>query len=135
MGLRTKAIWVAMVVAVSSGCVKKVDCAVGTQDCGGVCVTLSADNLNCGVCGNVCGIGTVCAAGQCAAACPDGQIACGGACVDTLTNSQHCGGCNHPCPNGTTCAFPGKCGCPDGRDPCGGTCCAESEFCSSDSCQ
>jgi hypothetical protein len=59
--------------------------------CGGACVNAQADNLNCGACGNICGIGTSCSNGACAPACQLGQVVCGGACVDPQTSATYCG--------------------------------------------
>ena len=91
MGLRTNGLWIAVVLAALSGCTAKTTCGGDSVDCGGVCVTMAADNLNCGACGNVCGIGTACVDGACAVSCAAGQVACGGACVDPLTSTTWCG--------------------------------------------
>ena len=66
MGLRTNGLWIAVVLVALSGCTAKTTCGGDSVDCGGVCVTMAADNLNCGACGNVCGIGTACVDGACA---------------------------------------------------------------------
>lgn len=40
-------------------------CAPGLDDCGGTCVDLQVDNLNCGTCGNPCGAFAGCSAAVC----------------------------------------------------------------------
>ena len=91
MGLRTKVAWIAVLAAIASGCAAKTTCDGDSVDCGGVCVQPLADGLHCGACGNVCGVGTVCTAGECVVPCAAGLLACGGSCVDPQTSASHCG--------------------------------------------
>ena len=130
MGLRTNGLWIAVVLVALSGCTAKTTCGGDSVDCGGVCVTMAADNLNCGACGNVCGIGTACVDGACALQCAAGQVACGGACVDPLTSTTWCGA-SGDCTGshaGTFCASwltcqAGACTCAtSGQIACGGAC-------------
>ena len=130
MGLRTKAFLIATVIATLSGCAAKTSCSGGSVDCGGICVTPLVDGLNCGGCGNVCGVGTACIAGQCQVPCPAGHISCAGACVDPRTSPLWCGasgdcaGTNAGafCSSGQTCQG-GTCACPTaGQIACGGAC-------------
>jgi hypothetical protein len=118
-------------------CARNIDCAnqvcsdgtcgtpcFGTQArCGGACVDITGDPLNCGGCGHACTAGQACASGSCRDICLGGSRFCAASCVDVATNPQHCGGCNQPC------AFPqlcvgGVCGvpCPLGHMLCGGAC-------------
>ncbi len=130
MALQTKTLVIALAVAALSGCTQKATCEGDSTSCGGVCVQTLADNLHCGACGNVCGLGTVCSNGTCKVPCPAGKIACGGACVDPLTDptwcgaSGDCGGANAGsiCPSYETCQA-GACACPvAGQIACGGAC-------------
>jgi hypothetical protein len=91
VGLRTKVLLVAVVVATLSGCSAKTSCSGDSVNCGGVCVTPLVDSFNCGACGNVCGVGTTCSAGQCQVPCGAGQVVCNGACVDPRTSRLWCG--------------------------------------------
>jgi hypothetical protein len=43
------------------------ECIEGFSVCRGACVDLQSDALNCGACGNACGVGATCAAGVCVA--------------------------------------------------------------------
>lgn len=60
-----------LAVALLAGCAEstKIDCMPGWTLCNGVCEALDSDAQNCGACGNVCGRGTTCAAGQCVTDC------------------------------------------------------------------
>ena len=69
---------------------------------------LSANNMNCGMCGMACAAGQACAAGICG--CPTGRSACGGACVNVQTDMRHCGACDKPCGTGAACVL-GQCTC------------------------
>jgi endo-1,3(4)-beta-glucanase len=118
VGLRTKVLVVAVVVATLSGCAAKTSCSGDSVNCGGICVTPLVDNFNCGACGSVCGAGTICEQGSCVVPCPAGQIACDGACVDPRTSRTYCGA-SGDCAGahaGTTCSAwltcqAGACGC------------------------
>lgn len=86
----------------------------------GACVDTKSNGANCGVCGNMCGVGMVCNNGACTNSC--GPLKkCGSSCVDTSTNADHCGGCDMPCPDGASCAA-SACLCPMGTTVCGGAC-------------
>jgi hypothetical protein len=95
------------------------NCAPPFAFCNGVCVNLQADPLNCGACGEECGVND-CTGGTCApaatggGACPEGQVRCGGACQEALPNF---GSDGLSCPGG---APPTEC--PAGRVLCNGAC-------------
>ena len=86
-----------------------VDCAgQGLFDCGGVCVDLTTDAANCGLCGFACAPGETCEAEFCHAAggagCLAGLTDCGGGvCADLSTDPANCGGCGVACAAGETC--------------------------------
>lgn len=98
-------------------------CETGTTECDGVCVSLISDKLNCGHCGNACGVGRICAEGNCMRECGVGETACGNYCVDTFTDVLNCGGCNNVCTAGATCVN-GACQCPEPANQlyCSGLC-------------
>src|SRR5262249_2097250 len=77
-----------------------VQCPAGQPKCGSECRDLSADQQNCGTCGNACGAGQTCQAGNCM--CSAGLLACGGSCVSA--DATHCGGCTNVCPSGQVCS-------------------------------
>jgi hypothetical protein len=96
-------------------------CATGTTYCPGLpgqsgqCVSTQTDANNCGVCGNICGVGGVCALGQCQGCSVDGPTpdACeaGGVsrCTNFLTDPNNCGHCGGVCTGSQFCAG-GTCG-------------------------
>ncbi len=88
--------------------------------CNGSCVDVSSDDLNCGSCGNVCGAGVSCAAGECQIDC-GGLALCSGQCVDTDTSDAHCGACDNACPPSSSCTT-GICECSSGLDLCASGC-------------
>lgn len=122
-------------------------CALGSELCSGVCVSISSDNANCGVCGNVCAAGQACSGGICS--CSSGLANCLGACVNTATDTVNCGACGNACAQGQVCAA-GRCQCQTGLtactngcvdtasdgDNCGGcgSVCAEGTVCSQGVC-
>jgi hypothetical protein len=76
-------------------------CGAGTTECSGECVSLMADDDNCGACGNMCPSGVHCAASACT--CEDPKISCDGVCVDPSSDPMHCGGCDVACASGQMC--------------------------------
>lgn len=72
-------------------------CLASQTSCNGACTDTTSDPANCGVCGTICGAGTVCSQSACAAGCAVGLTQCGQSCADTLSSTLHCGGCNQPC--------------------------------------
>lgn len=91
------------------------DCPSGQTACGGTCVDLQTDEMNCGVCSGRCPSGATCNAGRCE--CPAGQVSCGSACADLATDAANCGACGVACGIGT-CAG-GVCQC-EGATFCAG---------------
>lgn len=78
-------------------------CLMGTR---AVCTDLAADALNCGACGNVCGVGIDCFSGACGAGTAvcgliAGEDVCGTpeypVCVDTTSDAKNCGACHVDC--------------------------------------
>jgi hypothetical protein len=97
------------------------------------CVDLGSDSANCGACGNACGAGKECVAGQCVCdlqSCPDGCCSASGAC-ETLSASAcqtATGACAvGSCDDGNDCTYGDHC---DGHGSCGGT----AIVCQSDDC-
>lgn len=81
----------ATLVFIGPGCTKQADCKGAAQVCGGSCVELKSDDLNCGACGTACDAGQVCSAGSCQLSCQVGLLDCGGKCVDPATDRSFCG--------------------------------------------
>jgi hypothetical protein len=75
-------------------------CSLGQMKCGQECKDLSSDQQNCGSCGNACGAGQTCQAGQCQ--CSAGLLACGGSCL--APDAAHCGSCTNACSSGQVCS-------------------------------
>ena len=112
------------------------NCAPPFAFCDGVCVNLQTDPLNCGACGEECGVND-CTGGVCGEAsaslqnCAPPFAVCGGACVDTSSDPLNCGACGVACAAGETCQQ-GACTatttnapalvCDAGLTDCGGTC-------------
>jgi len=67
------------------------DCPPQLTRCNEVCVDLSSDDSNCGVCGAKCGTGNPCIKGACPASDCPGGVFCNGGCYDPMTDSDHCG--------------------------------------------
>lgn len=65
--------------------------------CAGNCVDSSADNQNCGGCGQPCDAGKVCVDSSCISPCPAPQVDCGSGCTDLLTDPSNCGSCGEVC--------------------------------------
>ncbi len=123
-------------------------CESGFTDCDGGCVDTDYDDYNCGACGNACGTGAYCDAGECimeGPTCPSPRTMCGDSCVDTSTNSSHCGDCYNTCGTGEACrsgacvstCVPACSGVECGADGCGGSCgsCGSGEMCVSGLCE
>jgi hypothetical protein len=86
----------------------------GTTDEG---FDLMTDNLNCGTCGNACGMGRSCchgmcvdlssdemSCGMCTTSCSGAtSLCCGSSCVDPQTDEMNCGGCGVACGAGRSC--------------------------------
>jgi hypothetical protein len=77
--------------------------ASGLTDCGGLCVNLTTDALNCGTCGLECAYGEVCGDGLCQSSCAVGLRYCNGVCVDTASDPSNCGFCGNPCAGFSAC--------------------------------
>lgn len=91
MSIRAKLLMISIAFAALAGCSVAPTCTSGSVSCGDLCVETKLDNLNCGACGNICGVGRVCSNGTCDVSCRAGQVACSGACVDPQTSATHCG--------------------------------------------
>ena len=128
---------------VAGTCGAAIVCTGGEVACGGACVDPLASAAHCGATpgcgtrggetGTACENALVCAAGTCAANCPQGLVACDGACIEPSSNRRHCGasdGCGvdggatgTPCAQGLVCAA-GACAlqCPPDLVQCGDKC-------------
>ncbi|PJB37498.1 MAG: hypothetical protein CO108_20965 [Deltaproteobacteria bacterium CG_4_9_14_3_um_filter_63_12] len=91
--------------------------------CGGVCVDVSANALNCGACGTACAAGQGCLSGSCVVGCDGGLFDCGAGCVDVVNNGKNCGACGQDCGPSAVCSN-GECknGCEAGLSACAGSC-------------
>ena len=72
--------------------------------CGGKCVDLSKDGLNCGKCGNSCPpqSNQICQGGSCGCAPPFATM-CGNICTNITWDANNCGKCGNVCPAGKRC--------------------------------
>ena len=77
-------------------CTADNECGLGLHCCGGSCVDLNKDALNCGACGGACSTGATC---------------CGGACDDLSLDVANCGTCGSACTvaNGSSVCGNGQC--------------------------
>ena len=91
------------------------ECALPMLECFGDCIDPDVDDDHCGECGEDCGPGGTCVAGDCVDACGDscdrnrelciggtcecrvGFTRCGDVCVDLDTNPAFCGECSENC--------------------------------------
>jgi hypothetical protein len=82
-------------------------CAAGEALCGGRCIPVSEDNMNCGGCGMACSAGTTCRGGTCIPVCGASEVLCGSPprCTNVQTDTTHCGMCGNACPMGQMCAM------------------------------
>jgi hypothetical protein len=84
--------------------------------CGGGCVQLQTDPMNCGSCGRACAANDLCSAGACVpAGCPAGFADCDatGDCeTNVVSDTRHCGSCGNACSmaNGNPLCMAGQCG-------------------------
>lgn len=85
-----------------------MNCSPGQQWCNGDCRDpgfFTADNQNCGRCGNSCNsISESCTGGSCG--CAPGYVSCMGSCVSSISfmsDTNNCGGCGHSCSAGESC--------------------------------
>ncbi|MDB5213374.1 MAG: Tryptophan synthase alpha chain [Myxococcaceae bacterium] len=85
-------------------CMNKPSTPTDFRNCNGAIddgceIDVSADEQNCGACGNVCPSGQSCMNGKCG--CSSGQIECptpeGPTCVNPKTDDANCGGCGIEC--------------------------------------
>ena len=132
------------------------DASACTTFCGGACVDLANDTLNCGACGVGCAHNQYCAARTCT--CLPGMTLCGGSCFDLRSDPDHCGACGatpcaagEKCENGacsagactaplTACDVGGRSACVtlDAGEPYCGSCgvvCAPGQICAAGTCQ
>ena len=118
----------ALALTLTAGCTaSQADCLGDAKVCGGSCVELVSDNLNCGACGSACGAGQVCSSGACQLTCAAGLVKVAGGCVNPLTDRTHCGAtatsAGTTCQAGSVCSA-GTCAlsCQAGLTDCNGTC-------------
>jgi hypothetical protein len=78
-------------------------CPSGQILCNGTCTDTSANSQNCGACGKICALDSICINGACLSPCLPGQTSCNGSCVDIGSNSQNCGACGKVCPPEAAC--------------------------------
>lgn len=97
-------------------------CVAPRMMCNGVCVDITSDATNCGMCGKPCAAGSVCSVGQCSTSgCAGSLTKCGASCVDLMGSQNNCGMCGKSCPADQAC-WQGACRCATGYAVCGGTC-------------
>jgi hypothetical protein len=78
--------------------------------------SLLVDNLNCGACGSVCPLGSLCTDGVCLCQAP--LVGCNDRCVDIKTDILNCGTCGRICSaTGAVCSN-GVCECPNSQTDC-----------------
>ena len=103
--------WTAVVVAsllLPALTAEAQTCLPGTVDCGGACVDLTTDLLNCGACNAPCSVGQTCDGGSCSL-CPGGTVDCGDVCSALVDDTSNCGSCGFVCNMGDVCVA-GVCG-------------------------
>lgn len=85
-------------------------CPSGQECCDGLCITTTADEDNCGCCGNSCNTGESCTNGACGCnggpSCQAGEVCCATGCVDPFEDEENCGGCGIQCTMSTECTVP-----------------------------
>lgn len=91
------------VCAAESDCCSGECCKDGQRCCDGKCTDLTADNANCGGCGQTC---------------PDGTTCCDSRCRAFADDPRHCGGCGKQCGAHAVCAN-SQCVCRKGYADCG----------------
>ncbi len=90
-------------------------CDLGLRYCGGECVDVTSDPMNCSNCGIACGAGYACVDSGCLCI-----MRCNGVCADLDSDAMNCGACNHACRAGDFCRG-GRCftpPCPTGSSFC-----------------
>lgn len=95
-------------------------------ECGGACVDVANDPLNCGACDKACSTDQFCSSGTCTPieACTSDQIECNGTCTNIDYDPANCGACDEPCGSGDACVA-GMCvriGCPPLQIECADRC-------------
>jgi hypothetical protein len=87
-------------------------------NCNGSCFSYLTDNSNCGGCGIVCPLDSVCSEGACVRGCHEGSTDCGSVCADLQNDPLNCGACDIVC----------------GSDICQGLDCFQSTVCAEGAC-
>jgi hypothetical protein len=106
-------------------------CRFGFTPCGGMCVDLDSDTMNCGECGDACAMG-VCSEGNCESEGCQESTDCDGMCVSLEQHPLHCGSCDHACAGDELC-IEGECvgyqlvDCGSDLDCRAGVCCSFEE--------
>jgi hypothetical protein len=90
------------VVGCRAGACAIGQCDVDFADCNkqvsdGCEVNLRENNSNCGACGQVCPVGSICAGGTCTVGCSPPFTNCGGTCANLATSVGNCGQCGAAC--------------------------------------
>jgi hypothetical protein len=98
-------------------------CPNGQSACGGTCVDLTSNAMNCGACGNACTADRTCTNGVCTINCAPGTVSCNGSCTNTSNDPANCGACGNACSVGQLCTN-GACtnNCGPGTVSCNGSC-------------
>ena len=121
-----RALWLSTLLA----CGGQVDIPCPTSEiaCNAICVDTTADNANCGSCGNECASSEVCVRGACTALMCGSFAMCPHTCTSFDVDPRNCGACGVRC-NGYDGCVDGACTtsvCKGGDEPCvsAGECCS-----------
>jgi hypothetical protein len=95
---------------------------LGLKLCGGQCVDLNTDPMNCGTCQNQCPVLATCVNGKCICNDPKNSI-CNNRCVSLDSDTSNCGKCGVECPGSAASCISGTC-------LCGSVKCKPTQVCS-----
>ena len=88
----------------------RVACLGANTFCGGTCVSLAGDPLNCGACGNVCSGDLPCVDASCHCPDPETSPCAHRGCANLHIDPMNCGACGRTCALGQSCES-GTCVC------------------------